>query len=357
MFDKKTIRDVAIKDKVVLVRADYNVPLNNAGEIVDDLRIRADLPTLQYLLDNGAKKIIVVSHLGRPKGERNSSESLRPVALRLASLLPKTPVHFVDETTGAKVRQAVADLPEGGILVLENLRFDPREEANDSAFAQELVADTGAELFVQDGFAVTHRAHTSTDAVAKILPSVAGFLVENEVGHLTQALRNPERPLLVIIGGAKVDDKQALIDAFLPIADQIVVGGKIAADGYQSNNPKVYVAEDFVSDESGAKLDLGEKSTAEIIRLINDAKTIVWNGTLGKAEDPNYAGSSKAIAQALGQSGATVIVGGGDTTGFVEGVLKEDPRLQFTLISTGGGASLELLAGKELPGVLALADK
>ena len=356
MFNKKTVRDLPVEGKVVLVRTDYNVPLTEDGEIADDLRIRASLPTLKYLLDNGAKKVVIISHLGRPKGERNLKYSLRPVAKRLGELLPGHELRFVDEVTGAKVNQAVEELPDGGVLVLDNLRFDAREEENDAAFAEEIVADTGADLFVQEGFAVTHRAHASTDAIAKLLPAVAGFLVADEVGKLTQALENPKRPLVVIIGGSKVEDKQPLVNAFLPIADKIIVGGKIAADGYRSNDEKVYVAEDFVEDKNGAKLDIGEQSVAEILRLIKGAGTVVWNGTLGLVEKPEYAVASHAVAEALGRSDAEVIIGGGDTAAYVESVLAEEPDLHFALISTGGGASLELLTGKKLPGVEVLQD-
>ena len=351
MFKKKTVRDVPVQGKIVLVRADYNVPLDASGKIEDDLRIRASLPTLKYLLDNGAKKIIVMSHLGRPKGERKLEYSLKPVAEDLARLLPGVNVGFVGETTGEEVAKAVAEMPEHGVLLLENLRFDPREEQDDMAFAEEIATSTGAELFVQDGFAVVHRAHASTDAIARILPAVAGFLVENEVSELMRTLEDPARPLVVIIGGAKVDDKQGLIEAFLPIADKIVVGGKIAADGYHSDNPKVYIAEDFVENEDGLKLDLGRKSTEEIIRLVKDAGTVFWNGVLGKVEEPDYALSSEAVARVLGRSSAKVVIGGGDTAAFVEKMMEEDPELSFDLISTGGGASLELLSGKKLPGV------
>lgn len=355
-FRKKTIRDVEVAGKVVLVRVDYNVPMKD-GRVAEDMRIRASLPTLNYLMENGAKKIILISHLGRPDGEVKPEFSLDPVAGQLASLLPEKNVDFVNETVGDKVKEAVENMPEGGILMLENLRFSPAEEENSDEFAHQIVDATGAELFVQDGFAVIHRAHASTDAIAKILPAVAGFLVEKEVSSLEGTINDPEHPLLVIIGGAKVEDKAPMIEKFLPIADMIAVGGKIAADGYEATDEKVYVAEDFIENDEGAKLDIGENSAARIVEMIHDAKTIVWNGTLGMVEDERYAQSSLAVATAIGMADAMTIVGGGDTTGFVESVLKEEPHLTFNLVSTGGGASLELLSGKELPGLEVLRNR
>ena len=349
-FRKKTIEDVNVEGKVVLVRVDYNVPMKD-GQVAEDMRIRASLPTLNYLLNSGAKKVILISHLGRPDGEVKPEFSLAPVAEKLAELVPEREVNFVDETVGDKVKEAVENMPEGSILMLENLRFSPEEEANSDDFARAIVESTGAEMFVQDGFAVIHRAHASTDAIARLLPGVAGYLVEKEVSSLESVMVEPEHPLLVIIGGAKVEDKTPMIEKFLPIADQIAVGGKIAADGYTSDDPKIYVADKFIENEEGAKLDIDEDCAAKIVEMINDAKTIIWNGTLGMVEDPRYANSSLAIAMEMGISDATTIVGGGDTTGFVETVLAENPDLNFTLVSTGGGASLELLSGKKLPGL------
>ncbi len=383
MFHKKTIRDVELADQVILLRADYNVPLatihaaadelaennelTNAGEvtlaaptsveITSDFRIRASLPTLQYLLAHDVAKIVIISHLGRPKGKEDSL-SLRPVAEHLAELLPGHVINFVDEITGPEVAAAVEDLPEGGILLLENLRFDPREKANDADFARELVDFTGAQLFVQDGFAVTHREQASTAAITKLLPSVAGLLVEKEVTMLTRAVQDPARPFTVVIGGAKVTDKQPLIDKFLPIADHLAVGGKIAADGYTSNNPKIYVATDFDEDGAGEKLDIGPVATTEVIDLVQQSQTVLWNGVLGKVEDAAYATSSTILAKYLGENPAiTSIICGGDTAGFVEGLCTENPDLQFSLISTGGGAALELLSGGTMPGLENLTDK
>ncbi len=355
-FRKQTVRDVEVAGKVVLVRVDYNVPMKD-GQVAEDMRIRASLPTIKYLLEQGARKIVLISHLGRPEGEVKPEFSLEAAAGRLAELLPDKFVTFVDAAVGDKVKNAMNFLPEGGVMMLENLRFSPAEEENSEEFAREIVTATGAELFVQDGFAVIHRAHASTDAIARILPAVAGFLVEKEVASLENAITNPEHPLLVIIGGAKVDDKKPMIEKFLPMADQIVVGGKIAADGYTASDAKIYVAEDFATDGNGAKLDIGAMATAKIIELVNSAKTIVWNGTLGMVEDERFARASLAVAEAIGKSNAMSIVGGGDTAGYVETVLQKEPDLKFTLVSTGGGASLELLSGKQLPGLEVLKDR
>lgn len=375
MFQKKTLRDVDVKGLTVLVRTDYNVPLTmgenlppddyeagllDSGEreqIASDLRIKASLPTIQYLLKHKAEKIILISHLGRPEGRVVPSLSLRIVAEKLAELLPGTTVNFVDEVSGPEVEMAVEDLPNGGILLLENLRFSPDEEGNVESFAQEIVDSTHAELFVQDGFAVIHRAHASTDAITKLIPSVAGLLLEKEVTTLTKITEDPERPFLVVIGGAKVSDKQPLINTFLPLADQIFVGGKIAADGYQSDNAKVMVAGDFDEDSEGNKLDIGPLSTGQVVELAQAAKTVLWNGVLGKVEDPTYATASTILAKTLGESPKiTSIICGGDTAGFVEELSKSDPELHYSLISTGGGAALELLAQQPLPGLDGLED-
>ncbi len=361
MFEKKTVKDVDVKDQVVLVRADYNVPLaeHEDGEqwITSDFRMRASLPTLRYLLEKGAEKVIIISHLGRPEG-RDEKLSLRVVAERLAELLPGVTVGFVDECRGEEVERAVAEMPKGSVLLLENLRFDPGEKQNDEALAEDLVRNTGATLFVQDGFAVTHRAHASTVALAKLLPAVAGLLVEKEVTTLRQALEAPERPLVTIIGGAKVADKQPLIDKFLPVVDRLVIGGKIAADGYKSDNEQVYVAEDFDENSAGEKLDVGPVSTCKIIDMVNGARTVLWNGVLGKVEDPTYATASVILAKTLGESHNTkAIICGGDTSGFVEELRVNDPELKYALISTGGGAALALLSGEKMPGLEVLEDR
>lgn len=376
MFSKKTIRDIDVEDKIVLVRTDYNVPLvpvemgelenepiiinptsEQRQQIASDLRIQASLPTIKYLLEHHATKVILMSHLGRPDGRRDKSLSLRVAAERLAELLPGVTVNFVDDVSGPEVEMAVEELPEGGILLLENLRFSPEEERNSEDYAREIVDSTHAELFVQDGFAVVHRAHASTDAITRILPAVAGLLLEKEVKTLTTVTKNPEHPFIVIIGGAKVADKQPLIDKFSTLAGTIYVGGKIAADGYKSDNPKIVVAEDFDEDGTGAKLDIGPVSTTKLVELLRNAKTVLWNGVLGKVEDAAYATASTIVAKVLGENPeVTSVICGGDTSGFVENLCADNPELKFSLISTGGGAALELLSGQTLPGVDGLED-
>lgn len=361
MFNKKTLRDVDLKDQNVLMRVDYNVPLVQREDgtfgVGNDLRIRASLPTIEYLREHGAKKIVLTSHLGRPKG-RDEALSLKPVAEALAELLGGVPVAFVDETSGPEVEAAVEELPEGGILLLENLRFDAAEKANDTDFAKAIADSTKATLFVQDGFGATHRAHASTSAIASILPAVAGLLVEQEVKLLTQVLQDPERPFVAIIGGAKIEDKQPMIDEFLPKADKLLIGGKIAADGYTSSDPKVYVAEDFDEDGEGNKLDIGPVATAKFVETLQGAKTVLWSGVLGKVEDAAFSTGSEIVAKFLGENPQiTSVVCGGDTAGYVESLKEQDPELKFSLISTGGGAALELLTGGEMPGIVALEDK
>ena len=349
-FNKKTIRDVDWQGKTALVRVDYNVSIKD-GKVVDELRLRESLPTLEYLREHGVKRMVLMSHLGRPAGQANPAFSLKPTAERLAELMPGHVVAFVDWATG-NVANAVEKLPEGGILMLENLRFAPEEEANSTEFAQKIVSETGADVFVQDGFAVLHRKHASTDAMARLLPAVAGLLVEKEAKALDAVMENPERPLMFIVGGAKVEDKKPLVERFLPIADKIAVGGKIAVDGLNVSDPKIYVAEGFVSNAEGEKLDIDEASTAHIIDMMRDAKTIIWNGTMGMAETAEFSTGSRKIAEAMGHlSGANTVIGGGDTAGFVESLMKEDPSLSYTMILTGGGAGLKYLLDENLPGL------
>lgn len=352
----KKIQEANLKGKTVFVRVDYNVPIAE-GRVLEDLRIRASLPTIEFLREAGAKKIILISHLGRPEGEVVSELSLAPVAKRLSELV--SGVEFVSAVSGAEVSSAVSRLPEGGILLLENLRFYLGEEENSREFISGVIEATGAEVFVQDGFAVVHRAHASTAAVAEFLPSFAGLLVQKEVEGLSRTVENPERPLVLVIGGSKVEDKEPLIEKFSGIADKILVGGKIAADGYAAPagvSEKIYVAEDFDTDTEGSKLDVGPVATARMAEEVAKAKTVIWNGLLGKAEDPAYATASTIMAAMLGEKteGLTVVCGG-DTTGFVEEVMKEHPEFSYGLISTGGGAALEfLLHGFELPGLKVL---
>ena len=298
-----------------------------------------------------AKRIVLISHLGRPEGKENPEFSLKKVAETLQGLLKKEVSFSKLPKSGEKL-----DFKDGQkVILLENLRFDSGEEANDKVFAKNLVDASSAEIFVQDGFAVVHRAHASTDAITEFLPSFAGLLLEKEINNLARALENPEHPVVLIIGGAKVEDKQPLIDKFVDIADYILVGGKIAADGYKSDSPKILVADDFDEDSAGNKLDIGPVSTANFAKYIEEARTIIWNGCLGKTEDPAFSTSSSIVADLIGKNTeAFSVICGGDTTGFVEGYMKAHPDLHYSLISTGGGAALEFLLGKELPGLKVL---
>lgn len=367
MFYKQSLENTKVRGQTVLVRVDYNVPMKD-GKITDDLRIRETLPTIELLEKKGARRIVLMSHLGRPEGKKVAELSLAPVAEKLKELLPEKKVFFVSDVAGPDVEEAVENLPVGGILLLENLRFFPGEEENSAEFAREIAESTHAEIFVQDGFAVVHRAHASTSAITSELPSVAGPLLEREVSVLSKLAESPAHPFVVMIGGAKVADKQPIIKKFLKSADKIIVGGKIAADiadGKVSEeekqifeSEKIYIASDFVSDSEGAKLDLGPESTAEIIKLLEGAKTVLWNGALGYVEKPEYAKSSTEVAEYLGKHPEIYsVICGGDTTGFVENLQKENRALKYGLISTGGGAALELLSGEALPGVESLDDK
>ena len=351
-YHMKTIKDIDVKNKTILVRVDYNVPIKD-GKIIDDLRIRASLPTINYLLEHGAKRIFIISHLGRPEGKINPNLTLSPVADILRKLLPKTKIGFYPLPNNS---DPIKNIPDNiKIALLENLRFNPGEESNSPDFINNIVQATDADLYVQDGFAVVHRAHASTDAIKQFLPIYAGLLVESEIKNLTAAINNPSSPVLLIIGGAKVADKQPLIDKFTTKADHVFVGGKIAADGYKSNNPKIIVATDFDENQNGDKLDIGPLSTGELANLITDANTIIWNGLLGYAEDPAYATASTITAELIGEKrGATTIICGGDTTGFVENLMHEHQNLQYSLVSTGGGAALEFLLNKKLPGIEAI---
>ena len=402
-FFKQTITTVPLHGQTVLVRADYNVPLNDDGTIADDFRIRASLPTIKKLLGDGCK-VVIISHLGRPKG-RDTSLSLEPAAQRLAEYLGE-PVRFVDQTIGDKARMAIKRAPKRSVIVLENLRFDPREEENDEAFAKQLAHDSGARYFVQDGFGVVHRAHASTSAITMELPSVAGLLIEREYTTITHAMKAPKHPLVAVMGGAKVADKIGVIKELIPVADTIVIGGAMANtflaykgfemgksifepdqsqmldDIYAAARAKVgdgvdefivlptdlavgkaidatqsrtVVAADGLSSDDIA-LDIGDQSIKKMVTLVDEAKTVIWNGTLGFATLPNYAHASARLALTLAtHPDITSIIGGGDTADFV---LNWDAKKggSFTHVSTGGGASLDLMAGKKLPGIESLLD-
>lgn len=403
-FFKQTIKTVPLQGRTVLLRADYNVPLHDDGTIADDFRIRASLPTVKQLLKDGCK-VVIISHLGRPEG-RDESLSLEPVAARLAELLGES-VRFVDQTIGDKAMMAVKRAPKRSVIVLENLRFDPREEANDETFARAIVKASGARYFVQDGFGVVHRAHASTAAITMLLPSVAGLLLEQEYTSITRAMKTPKRPLVAVMGGAKVSDKIALINEFINVADTIVIGGamantilahrgaKLGASKLESDQGEMIdaiyaaatdkvgaehvddllvlptdvavatsidadagrheVAIDAIAAEDRA-LDIGSESITRMVNIINGAQTVIWNGTLGYAELPNFSHGSARLALALAtHPDTTSIIGGGDTADFV---LNWDARKggSFSHVSTGGGASLELMAGEKLPGIESLLD-
>lgn len=351
----KTLNLAQIESKTVLLRVDYNVPLDNQI-ILDDTRIRASLQTISYLLARNPKRLILLSHLGRP--EKLSPESarntlsLRLIANHLQTLLKK-PVYFSSLPFNSELQKFINNTPQNSVILLENLRFHPEETKNQPQFAQKIIDTTSADLFIQDGFAVLHRAHTSTSALPQLLPAFAGFLVETELAALNQLRYRPKRPLVFILGGAKIEDKQPLIDHYLNFADQIIVGGKIAASGYTNSHSKIYVAEDFTSNY----LDIGPSSTQKITNLISGAGTIIWNGTLGKVEDPSGATASTIIAQVISNSSAFSAICGGDTVGFIHQLQEQNSKLNFSLISTGGGASLEYLISGTLPGLTPISSE
>lgn len=404
-FHKRTIRKAPLDGKTVLLRADYNVPLTSDGKISDDFRIRSSLPTLRALIARRCK-VVIVSHLGRPDGKPSDAYSLEPVAARLAELLGRD-VRFVKTCVGERARMAVKRAPAASVILLENLRFHPGEEANDMEFARQVVQASGASYFVQDGFGVVHRAHASTAAVTQLLPSVAGLLLEREYVTITGAMRSPVRPLVAVMGGAKVSDKIPFIKELVDVADKIIIGGAMAntflahrglAMGKSKCEPdmagvinEIYAAIDAkvgaqnrdnflqlpvdlavgASTEKTATsqivavgsvpsdamaLDIGPESISAMLESVRQAKTVIWNGTLGYAEVPVFAEASRALAGELaGNKSIASIVGGGDTADFV---IHWDSKHgdSFTHVSTGGGASLELMSGLKLPGVEALLD-
>jgi phosphoglycerate kinase len=394
-MNKKSVRDIDVKGKTVFCRVDFNVPMKD-GVVTDDTRIRAALPTIQYLSEQGAK-VVLASHLGRPKGQVVEELRLTPVAKRLGEHLGKE-VAKTDEAFGPEVKQAITNLPEGGVLLLENVRFYAGEEKNDAELAKNF-ADL-ADVYVNDAFGAAHRAHASTEGIAKHIPAVAGFLMEKELEVLGKALSNPERPFTAIIGGAKVKDKIGVIDNLLDKVDNLIIGGGLAytfvkaqghevgkslleadkidlakefmekakkngvnflmpvdvvvADDFSNDaNTKVVSVEEIPSDWEG--LDIGPK-TAEIYRdAIASSKLVIWNGPMGVFELESFANGTKAVGQALADAKDTYsVIGGGDSAAAVEKFGMAD---QMSHISTGGGASLEFMEGKALPGVVALNDK
>jgi len=393
-MNKKTIKDVNWQGKRALVRVDFNVPQDKAtGAITDDARIRAALPTIQYLLDHGAA-LILMSHLGRPKDGPDPKYSMKVTADHLATLI-SAPVKFVGQTTGPEAEAAAAALQPGEVLVLENTRFDKRETKNNPEMAAEL-AKLG-DVYVNDAFGSAHRAHASTEGVAKLLPAVAGFLMEKELAFLGKALESPERPFVAILGGAKISDKIGVISNLLAKVDAILIGGGmantfLAAQGIGMGKSLVEaesletarelmakggemihlpvdfrVAEAFAADAADKvvdvndvppewmALDIGPATIAHYSNRLAGAKTIVWNGPMGVFEFPKFAQGTFAIAEILGGlKGATTIIGGGDSAAAIRDAGLED---KMSHVSTGGGASLEFLEGIELPGVAALNDK
>lgn len=391
-MNKKTIKDIDWQGKKALVRVDFNVPLSD-GVITDDARIQAALPTINYLLDHGAA-VILMSHLGRPKGEPDPQFSMQVAADHLATLID-APVQFSEQTTGPEAVAAAAALQPGQVLVLENTRFDAREKKNDPDMAAELAAM--GDVFVNDAFGSAHRAHASTAGVAADLPAVAGFLMEKELDYLGDALEEPERAFVAILGGAKISDKIGVIEALLTKVDAILIGGGmantfLAAQGYNMGKSLVEqealataaalmeqggdiiqlpvdlrVAKEFASDAENMvvsvdevpadwmALDIGPATIAHFSNRLAGAKTVVWNGPMGVFEFPVFAQGTVAIAEMLGElDGATTIIGGGDSAAAVRQAGLDDT---MSHVSTGGGASLEFLEGKELPGVAALNDQ
>jgi phosphoglycerate kinase len=392
---KKTIKDVDLRGKRVLIRADFNVPLDDKLNITDDIRIRASLPTIKYALEKGGR-VILMSHLGRPDGKVVETMRLTPVAKRLSELLGKN-VLTLKDCIGPDVKKAVAAMKPGDVVLLENLRFHAEEEADDPAFAKEL-ASLG-DVFVNDAFGTAHRAHASTEGVTKYLPSVAGFLLEKEIEYLGNTVENPKRPFVAILGGAKVKDKIKVIDNLLNKVDAILVGGgmaytflkakgktignsKLDKDGFETaksaidkaakkNIPLILPVDNVIGDKFDASaaskvvgedipdgwmgLDIGPKTVKLFEDRLKDAKTVVWNGPLGVFEMDKFTKGTEEIAEFLaGLKGVTSVIGGGDTASAMA-KFKVDSKM--THISTGGGASLEYLEGRGLPGIDALEDR
>ena len=394
-YNKKTVEDVEVKGKKVLARCDFNVPLNENGEITDDKRIVEAMRTIRYLSEHGAK-LILCSHLGRPKGEFNMKYSLAPVAKRLSELLGKK-VELAADVIGPDAKQKAAALKDGDVMLLENVRFHKEEEKNDPAFAKELASL--AEIYVNDAFGTAHRAHASTAGVADYLPAVCGYLIQKEIKIMGDALNDPKRPFVAILGGAKVSDKIGVINNLLEKVDMLIIGGGMAytfirAMGHDVGSSiceydKLDLAAEMLKKAKERKvsillpvdnvigreykedtvfmriysdsipdgwmgLDIGEKTQELFSKSIVGAGTVVWNGPMGVSEWPNFASGTIAVAKAVAESGAISIIGGGDSAAAVQKLGFAD---KMTHISTGGGASLEFLEGLELPGIACLNDK
>ena len=396
-YNKKTVRDIDVAGKKVLLRCDFNVPMakDGSGVITDDKRIRAALPTIQYLLEQNAA-VVACSHMGKPKGEVKPELSLKPVAARLSELLGK-PVIMAEDVVGPDARAKAAALKPGEILLLENTRFEPGETKNDPALAKAMASL--ADVYVSDAFGAVHRAHASTAGVAAYLPAVSGFLIQKELEIMGGALANPKRPLVAILGGAKVSSKIGVINNLLDIADTIIIGGGMAytfikamggtvgtslleedrlgyckemmdkakAKGVKfllpvdtlcaaefSADAKPELVDTMAIPDDRMGMDIGPKTIALFSDAVKDAGTVIWNGPMGVFEFPAFAEGTRALAKALADTDAITIVGGGDSAAAVAQLGYAD---KMTHISTGGGASLEFLEGKELPGVACLLDK
>jgi len=393
---KKTVRDIDVKGKHIIVRCDFNVPLTEEGKITDDIRITSALPTISYLIENGGK-VILMSHLGRPEGEANMKYTLKPVAHRLSELLNKKIIFIsAPEVVNDEVIQTAKNLSEGDVMLLENVRFRKEETKNGAQFSKELAGL--ADIFVNDAFGTAHRAHSSTAGIADYLPAVSGFLIEKEVKFLGNAVEDPERPFLAIMGGAKVVDKIPVIENLLDKVDSLIIGGGMAytflkAQGYEIGKSildaeKIDLAGELIkkAKEKGVKillpvdiraaqefnndaesnvydfdklpndwmgLDIGDKTIELFSDEIKISKTIIWNGPMGVFEMPNFAKGTKSIAKALASCNGITIIGGGDSAAAVEQFGFAD---KMTHISTGGGASLEFLEGIELPGIAVLEE-
>ena len=393
-FNKKTVRDIDVRGKKVLIRCDFNTPIGENGHLTDERRIQGALPTLRYLITSGAA-VIVVSHLGRPKGQYNPKYTLKPVANRLSELL-KMPVTLANDVIGEDADRLCAAIQPGEIVMLENVRFHKEEEKNDPAFSQKLASY--ADVYVNDAFGTSHRAHSSTAGVAAYLPAVCGFLIEKESSVIGKALTTPARPFVAITGGAKVSDKIGVINALIDQCDTVIIGGAMsytflrALSGEVGNSPceldkldvaadilmralegnvrlvlpdDVVVTKEFSPDADAyvvdarhmpdgmGGMDMGPRTIEKFKRYLKDAGTVVWNGPLGVFEFDKFAGSTREIARAVAESGAVSIIGGGDSAAAIEQLGFSD---RVTHISTGGGASLELIEGKELPGIACLMD-
>jgi phosphoglycerate kinase len=390
-MNKKTVKDIDLKGKRVLMRVDFNVPMAD-GKVTDDKRIKASLPTIQYILDQGAS-LILMSHLGRPKGGPDPEFSLKAASEVLASLLNK-PVNMAPDCVGPEVEKMAKALKPGEVLMLENTRFHAGEEKNDLDLAKQM-ASLG-EVYVNDAFGSAHRAHSSTEGVARFLPAVSGFLMEQELEYLGRAVSNPEHPYIAILGGAKISDKILVVETLLSKCDKLIIGGGmantfLAAKGYaiqdslvetgsidtaksimsNAGNKLLLPVDAVIADKFDAEanskvvdvdkipagwriMDIGPKSIEAFKTALSGAKLIVWNGPMGVFEMPKFAEGTFAIAKLLAASGATTVIGGGDSASAVK---KAGVAKQMTHVSTGGGASLEFLEGKELPGVAALMNK